>query len=120
MLDVRRLAALDMHGRTGSPRRSRIIRIEFWLGAGACLIFGTALLVTDGADLIGVWLCGAGLNYLPLALHANSLSRPGALDRELDGVDIPVEARRAFVRQFLIAVPGAVLLSELLSPARKR
>ena len=42
-LDVRRLAAVDMHGIAGTSRRRQLIRAEFLAGAicGAGLIMGT-------------------------------------------------------------------------------
>ena len=83
MLNVRRLAALDLYGTTGSARR-RIVRAEFIVGA-------------------------AGLNYLPLAVSAQSLSRPGALEAELAGADLPRELRQSGTRQLWILVPLAVV-----------
>jgi hypothetical protein len=52
-------------------------------------------------------------NHNPLAMSARSLSRPGALETELAGVDIPSEARRVGVRQLWLPVPFAVLVSAL-------
>jgi hypothetical protein len=46
-------------------------------------------------------------------MSARSLSRPGALETELAGVDIPSEARRVGVRQLWLLVPFAVLVSAL-------
>ncbi len=52
------------------------------------------------------------LNYVPLALHARSLSRPGALEAELTGVvDLRSELRKAGAQQFWIAVPFAVAVA---------
>jgi hypothetical protein len=47
----------------------------------------------------------AGLNYAPLAVHALTLVRPGALERELAGVDVPAELRHYSVRQIWVVVP---------------
>ena len=60
---------------------------------------------------VGIWLLGAGLNYVPLALSAYSLSRPGALEAELAGVDLRRELRRAGLRQLWIAVPLSVAIA---------
>jgi hypothetical protein len=119
-LDVRRLAALDMWGTTGSPRRRRLIRAEFFVGIVGCIGLGSLALatVTGWMTLVGVWLIGAGVNYIPLALHAQSLSRPGALEDELRNVDIRHELRRAGIQQLWIAVPFAVALSATLIPRR--
>jgi len=56
----------------------------------------------------GVWLVGAGVNYVPLALDALRLSRSGALEEELTGVDVRREIRRAGLHQFWVAVPFAI------------
>jgi len=119
LLDVRRLAAVDMHGMKGSPRRRRIIRAEFVVGVIGCTALGVlSLVISDGwARIIGVWLIGVGANYVPLAVAARSLSFPGALESELAGVDIPSEARRVGVRQLWILVPFAVVVSAFGGPA---
>src|SRR5262245_11674971 len=110
MLNVRRLAALDMWGSAGTMRRRRIIRAEFVLGVVGCIGLGL-LAVVQGSGwwvVVGIWLIGAGVNYVPLALQAQSLSQPGALEGELDGVDVHSELKRAGLQQFWIAIPLAV------------
>ena len=52
-----------------------------------------------------MWLVGIGINYVALAVQAVLLSRPGALDRELAGVDVPTELRRYTYLQVWIVVP---------------
>ena len=105
--------ALDMWGSKGSMRRRRIIRAEFVLGAVGCMALGLLAVVQGGGWIVvlGIWLVGAGVNYIPLALHAQSLSRPGALEAELAGVDVGGELRQAGVQQFWIAVPLAIAAS---------
>jgi hypothetical protein len=114
-LDVRRLAAADMWGTAGTLRRRRLIRAEFVVDAVGCTALGVVSLVSGSGwvDLLGVWLLGAGINYVPLALEAQSLSRPGALEAELHGLDLRHELRRAGVRQIWIAVPLAVAIAAL-------
>ena len=114
-MNVRRLAAVDMWGTKGSLRRRRIIRVEFWAGAVGCVILGAVTLATTtGWGLIlGVWLVGVGINYIPLVIAAESLSRPGALEAELAGTDLMREIRRTGVRQFWIAVPLAVAVAAI-------
>lgn len=84
-------------------------------GAVGCTAVGVLSLVSGSGwvDVLGVWLVGAGINYIPLALQAQSLSRPGALEAELHGLDLRNELRRAGVRQLWIAVPFAVAMSAL-------
>ncbi|HEY8544799.1 MAG TPA: hypothetical protein VIL36_07115 [Acidimicrobiales bacterium] len=112
-LDVRRLAAVDMHGSKGHRARAVVILGEFLFGATAGPLFGLFVVAT-GATLtwkvIGVLLLGIGLNYVPAARHALDLRAPGALAAELEGVDIKAELRRYSVLQFWVCVPFAVLV----------
>jgi hypothetical protein len=106
-IEIRRLTAVDMYGAVGSRIRRRVILAEFVLGA----ILGSALgalvlLRSDGfMAVFGGWLLGACLNYVPLSVHAIDLSRPGALERELRGVDVRAELRYYTKAQVWIAVP---------------
>jgi hypothetical protein len=108
-----------MHGLAGTRLRRRVILAEFVVGAVGCVVIGL-LAATRAAGVewrvIGVWLAGIGLNYAVLALHALSLTRPGALDAELEGVDVRSELRRYTYLQFWIVVPlllVALAISEL-------
>ena len=108
LLDVRRLAAIDMHGVAGTRRRRRVILAEFALGAVVGIFTGVWVAVSAGPagwQVFGAWVAGIGVNYAALAWHAASLSRPGALDAELAGVDVPRELRRYSYLQFWVAVP---------------
>ena len=108
MLDVRRLAALDMHGLAGTRLRRGVILAEFIAGAVGCVVVGLLTATRTpawGWRVVGVWLAGIGVNYAVLTLQALSLSRPGALDAELAGVDVGTELRRYTVLQLWIAVP---------------
>lgn len=111
-VDVRRLAAIDMHGASGSDLRRRVILAEFVLGAVAGIALGGWLVsVADsiGWRIFGLWLIGVGCNYVPLALHAISLYRPEVLKTELSGVDILPELRRYTVLQVWVFVPFALV-----------
>jgi hypothetical protein len=121
LLDVRRLAALDMWGASGTLRRRRIIRAEFIAGAVGCTLLGALALRTDAGlmRVVGIWLLGAGVNYVPLAWEAVALSRRGALEAELADVDVPRALRRASVEQLWIAVPLAVAVAALLRARRR-
>jgi hypothetical protein len=57
------------------------------------------------SQLVGAWVAGVGVNYVPLALFAASLSRPGALNAELAGADVRAELRRYSYMQLWIVVP---------------
>ncbi len=109
-----------MHGVRGTSFRRRVIVAEFVLGA----VVGTALgvFVTVSASnaawlVFGVWMTGVCLNYVPLALHALLLSRPGRLEADLAGADIRREVRHYTKAQFWIAVP---LLFVLLGALQER
>ena len=104
---------MDMWGSRGGRRRRRFIRAEFVVGAVGCTALGVLGIVSGTGWLIavGIWLIGVGANYVPLALHAQSLSRPGVLEAELENVDIRAELRHAGLSQFWIALPFAVALA---------
>jgi uncharacterized membrane protein len=106
--DIRRLAAIDLHGAHGTRARRRVILAEFGFGAvgGTGLgVFVAAAGLGVGWTIFGVWLAGTCLNYVPLALQAVSLSRPGRLAAELGGADVRSELRRYTKAQFWIVVP---------------
>ena len=113
LIDVRRLAAVDMYGRHGSKRRRRLILAEFLLAAIDIPMLGLATLLAASSApwvLFGGYLIGIGLNYAPLALHAISLSRSAKLDAELARMEVGEELRRYAAKQLLIAVPLLVLI----------
>jgi hypothetical protein len=111
-MNVRRLAAIDMYGVAGTMRRRRIIVSEFVIGFIAMITIGTSMLVVanGGWQIFGAWFIGAGLNYLPLSVHAIDLIRPGVLDEELADVDIRAELRRYTVLQLWVFVPLALVV----------
>ena len=72
-MNVRRLAALDMHGTRDAKRRRRIIRAEFITGAVVMAASGAWLAASSaglGGRALGLCIIGCGLNYAPLAAHA--------------------------------------------------
>jgi hypothetical protein len=118
--DLRRLAAVDMVGGGWTRLRRRVILAEFVLGAAVGTALGVLVAVsasTLGWIVFGVWIAGACLNYVPLALHALSLSRPGRLEAELAGADVRSELRRYTKAQLWIVVP---LLFVAVAPFQRR
>jgi hypothetical protein len=116
-MNVKRLAAIDMHGLNGSTFRRRIILWEFILGAVFAIVLGAFVLVTADSTfwtVFGIWLLTIGLNYVPLALHAIGFTKPGALERELAGVDVPAELKRYTGLQIWVFVPLALVYFALL------
>jgi protein-S-isoprenylcysteine O-methyltransferase Ste14 len=106
-INVRRLAALDMHGARGTPRRRRIILAEFALGTVGCAALGVWSLSRDGLFglVLGVWLLGLAANYLPLTAYVCSLWRTDKLQAELAGVDLSAELRHYTRTQTWVLVP---------------
>ena len=121
-MNVRRLAAVDMHGLRGTRLRRRIILVEFVVGCPVILILGALFAVFSGGTgrLSGLWLVGMGLNYVPLAYHAIRLSRPGALDAALVGVDVDRELRRYGLLQFWLLVPLSLVVVQVLNRRDER
>jgi hypothetical protein len=120
MPDVRRMAALDLHGTTGRPWRRRLIGAEFVVGTAGCIGLGLWLAVSAtgaGTRVFGAWLAGAGVNYAVLTWQAALLWRRGALASELAGIDVPAELRRYTAAQIWLIVP---LLFAALAVARRR
>jgi hypothetical protein len=106
-INVRRLAALDMHGTRGTRRRRRVILAEFALGTVAGVALGAWALTWGGvADVVlGIWLLGLAANYLPLTAHVLALWHPGALEAELAGADLGAELRHYTRAQVWVLVP---------------
>ena len=107
-VDVRRLAALDMHGVAGTRLRRRLIIAEFYFGAIGGVGFGIWIAVfaaAAGTQAFGAWMAGVGVNYGALAWQTIPLARPGALDAELAGADVIGELRSYTLRQFWVVVP---------------
>lgn len=121
-MDVRRLAALDLHGARGTARRRRLVLAEFVVAAIGILALGVWLATARPgivAWLLAGWAAGVGLNYAVLAVHAARLSRPGRLDAELEGVDVTAELRRYGARQLWILVPFAIVALQLRGGRRQ-
>jgi len=107
-IDVRRLAAVDMYGSAGARWRRWVILVEFLAGVVGIALIAVLLLRQGGgmgSTVVAAWLLGVAANYVPLALHALSLVRPGALAAELAGVDIGAELRHYTTAQFWVFVP---------------
>jgi hypothetical protein len=121
-LDVRRLAAVDMWGGRGTRRRRRIIVAEFVLGATVGAALGLLLAFTGPElfwQLLGAWIAGACLNYVPLALHAISLYPGRRLESELSDVDVRGELRYYTAAQLWIAVPLLFVALDLVQRRRR-
>ena len=112
-LNVRRLAAVDMYGSAGARWRRWVILAEVLFGVIGTAVLGVLLLSNRsgvGPTLAAAWLFGVSANYLPIAWHALSLIRPGALEAELAGVDLRAELRHYTGAQLWLFVPVLVLV----------
>ena len=121
MMNVRELAAVDMYGGKGTTRRRRIILAEFVAGVVVMIPVGVVLVVTANSTisrLVGIYFIGVGLNYVPLAIHAISLSRRGALDAALRDVDLPKALRHYTVAQVWVFVPLALVVMDVVGRRR--
>jgi hypothetical protein len=111
--DVRRLAALDIHGVAGTRLRRELVRAEFVLGGVVGVALGAWVAVAApsvAGQVFGAWMAGVGVNYGVLAWYAASLSRRGALTAELADVNVTRELRRYTYLQFWVVVPLAFIV----------
>jgi hypothetical protein len=69
--------------------------------------------------VIGAWVLGVGVNYIPLAVYSVVLFPGARVERELDGLDIPSEARRAGAAQFALFIPFLVAIVAVAQFARR-
>lgn len=106
-LNVRRLAAVDMHGARGTRWRRRVILAEFALGTIGGVALGVWALTWGGAAgvVLGILLLGLAANYLALTVHVLALWGPGALEAELAGADLRAELRYYTRAQIWVLVP---------------
>jgi hypothetical protein len=114
---VRRFAAIDMHGTSGTQRRRRIVTAEFVIGTAVLILLGVVLLV-HGGWLWATWLLGCGLSYCALAVHAVILYPTGRLEAALAGVDIRSELRRYSIAQLLLLVPALIAVLAVVQALR--
>jgi hypothetical protein len=122
-LDVCRLAAIDMWGSAGAKWRRWAILTEFVVGVFGIGAIGIAALSSGGAvrTVIGLWFIGVAANYVPLSLYAIAFVRPGALEAEIEGVDVFAELRHYTTAQLWVVVPLVlVVLAAVQSSAAGR
>jgi len=124
MLDVRKLAAIDL-----SFLGPKIILVEFGLGAAGLVALGLLSLRAGiqrerGATFIawGIYMLGVGINYLPLLLHAISITRRGSAQKEIaEELGDRRAAFRKYRRQSLfILIPLAVMVLAVVQKVQQR
>ena len=121
-LNVRRLAAVDMYGSSGAAWRRWVILLEFVIGTAGIATLGIRVLNAGdiGTVVLGLYLLGVALNYLPLAAYALMFLRPATLRSELAGVDLGGELRRYTNAQFWVFVPLVLLGLDVSQRARRQ
>jgi hypothetical protein len=103
---------VDTYGRRGKKARRRLILGEFVLAAIGMPTLGLVIVLTASSvrwGLLGAYLIGVGLNYLPLALKAISLARAGNLEAEVR-LDVGAQLRRYTRMQAFLLVPLFILI----------
>jgi hypothetical protein len=121
VIEVRKLAAVDMVW-----LGPRIVIAEYALGIVLLLALGLrSIQVAMAAPSLsvpqlglGFWLVAIAGNYVPLFLHAVSLKRAGAVERE--GRPELATARRYGVQQVMILVPLLVVVVAIAQARRSR
>jgi hypothetical protein len=112
LIEVRKLAAVDMVW-----LGPKVVIAEYALGIVLPLALGLRSVWMEFAGAprssvwplaLGLWLITIAANYVPLFLHAVSLRRGNAVERE--GRPELARARRYGVQQVMILVPFLVLV----------
>ncbi len=121
MITIRKLVAVDM-----AWLGARVIVAEYALGIVLPLALGllslrpvlSGVLRLDSQTVLGVWLVGVGVNYIPLFLYAVVIARAGTAKEE--GQPELARARRYGVQQAIILVPFSVAVIAALQERRQR
>lgn len=121
MIDIRKLAAMDMalHG-------TRLITAEYAIGVVFPLVLGLlsirSILVAGariGWQLLAVaWLVGIAVNYIPLVIYAVIIGHAGTAQAE--GRPEFGRAKRYNIQQLLLLVPFLVAAVALMQERRRR
>jgi hypothetical protein len=121
MINIRKLAAVDMVG-----LGTRVIVTEYAFGIVLPFILGVLSIRAGFTDatllnwqtLLGVWLVGIALNYIPLFIYAVVLARSDKVKQE--GQPELAHAKRYGVQQVVILVPLLVVVLALMQETTQR
>jgi hypothetical protein len=96
------------------------VRAEFVAAIPISVFVGGALIANGGVVswIIGAWLVGVGINYVPLAWYAIRMSDRTSLEAELVGLDLRSEIRRYTKAQLWITLPFAIVIFALAGSGR--
>jgi len=120
MLNVRRLAAVDLSG-----LGPKIVIPEFALGVLGCWALGVLTVLRSRSlemTALGIALVGVGVNYVPLLIHAIELVRRSAVEAAIAD---EARDRRALYAKYRkqslwLLLPFAVGFAALLQMRRHR
>jgi hypothetical protein len=121
MVNFRKLVAVDM-----VVNGTRFILAEVALGVVIPLILGVLSLLSDllggnqpGRDtVLGIWLVGIAVNYVPLLIYAVLIARGGTVKEE-GGPEV-VRAKRYTIQQVIILVPFVVAVLAVIQEISQR
>ena len=121
MINIRKLAAVDMalHG-------TRLITAEFALGIILPLVLGLLSIRTGLAStarlnwdaIVGWWLVGTSVNYIPLFIYALLLAKGGTVHTE--GQPEIAHIMRYTAQQLIIFVPLLVVVLSIVQELSRR
>jgi hypothetical protein len=119
MINVRRLAAVDLSGLGPT-----LILSEFGLavvGAPALGVLTLRKSASPSGMAFGVGLIGLGLNYLPLLIHAIDLVRRGTVDAEIadEAGDRAAMFAKYRKQSLWLLLPFVVLIAGLTQAKRR-
>jgi hypothetical protein len=120
MIEIRRLAALDL-----TFLGPKIILPEFALGVLGPPALGVLTLLKSRSTpwmLFGAYLVALGANYVPLLLHAISITRRGTAREEIadEGGDQAWLFRRYRRQSLLLLLPLVVPIVALVQERRRK
>ena len=120
MVDLRKLVALDMalHG-------TRFILAEFAFGMLVLPVIGLFSIrsVPSGStgvgwgEILGLWLLGVAVNYIPMFIYAVLIVRRGTVEEE--SASELSQVRRYSLQQVVVLVPLLVVILALVQEARR-
>ena len=104
---VRRLAVIDIYGRSGSRLRRWLVWAEFTVTPLVCLWIGALFILHLGLAgwVVAAAVIGIGVNYVVLACWAAALRDPARLAREYQAHLPDRDLRYYSVAQLWLLVP---------------
>jgi hypothetical protein len=121
MVNIRKLVAVDMvlHG-------TRFIVAEFAIGVILLLVLGYVSIFAGFFNfaqsglqtVIGYWMLGIAVNYIPLFIYAVLIARGGTVKAE--GEPELVHIKRYNVQQLIVFIPLLIALVALIQEVQRQ